>query len=52
MISWVKASAGPGPAYVAAFVVAAVWFVLAAWLVSRVKLDVVPASPPATRVEE
>jgi hypothetical protein len=30
--------AGDGPAYVAAFVIAAVWFALAAWLVSRVKL--------------
>ncbi|RKT20424.1 hypothetical protein B0G69_3719 [Paraburkholderia sp. RAU2J] len=38
MLSWVKAFAGPGPAYVLAFAVAAVWFVLADWLVSRVKL--------------
>jgi hypothetical protein len=38
MLSWVKAFAGTGPAYVAAFVAAAVWFVLAAWLVSRVSI--------------
>lgn len=38
MLSWVKGLAGAGPAYVAAFVVAAVWFVLAAWLVSRIRI--------------
>jgi hypothetical protein len=38
MLSWVKGFAGAGPAYVAAFVVAAVWFVLAAWLVSRIRI--------------
>lgn len=52
MISWVKAGAGPGLAYVAAFAAAAVWFVLAAWLVSRVEFDVEPECPPATSVEE
>jgi MFS family permease len=39
MLSWVKAFAGAGPAYVAAFAVAAGWFVLAAWLVSRIRID-------------
>jgi Na+/melibiose symporter-like transporter len=38
MLSWVKAFAGTGPAYVAAFVIAAGWFVLAAWLVSRIRI--------------
>ncbi len=38
MLSWVKAFAGAGPAYVVAFIVAAVWFVLAAWLVSRIRI--------------
>ena len=38
MLSWVKTFAGPGPAYVVAFAVAAMWFVFAAWLVSRVRL--------------
>ncbi|MGF6781794.1 MFS transporter [Paraburkholderia sp. GAS334] len=38
MLSWIKSFAGAGPAYVTAFIVAAVWFALAAWLISRVKL--------------
>jgi len=38
MLSWVKGFAGAGPAYVVAFAIAAAWFVLAAWLVSRVRL--------------
>ncbi|RZF29170.1 MFS transporter [Paraburkholderia sp. UYCP14C] len=38
MLSWVKAYAGAGPAYVVAFVVAAGWFVLAALLVSRIRI--------------
>jgi Na+/melibiose symporter-like transporter len=38
MLSLVKTIAGPGGAYVVSFAVAAVWFVLAAWLVSRIKL--------------
>jgi Na+/melibiose symporter-like transporter len=38
MLSLVKTIAGPGPAYVVSFAVAAVWFVLAAWLVSHIKM--------------
>lgn len=38
MLSWVKSLAGTGAAYTAAFAIAAVWFVLAAWLVSRVRI--------------
>ena len=38
MLSCVKAFAGAGTAYVAAFVLAAMWFVLAAWLVSRIRI--------------
>jgi Na+/melibiose symporter-like transporter len=38
MLSWVKAFAGAGPAYVVAFVVAAGWFVLAAVLVARIRI--------------
>jgi hypothetical protein len=37
-LSWMKMLAGPGPAYVMSFALAAVWFVLAASLVSRIKL--------------
>jgi hypothetical protein len=42
MLSWVKSIAGTGAAYTAAFATAAVWFVLAAWLVSRIKLSSQP----------
>ncbi|MEX3855049.1 MFS transporter [Paraburkholderia sp. BR10923] len=38
MLSWVKALAGAGTAYVVAFVVAAGWFVLAAWFVSHIRI--------------
>ena len=37
-LSWMKTLAGLGPAYVMSFAVAAVWLVLAASLVSRIKL--------------
>jgi MFS family permease len=37
-LSWMKTLAGLGPAYVMSFAVAAIWLVLAASLVSRIKL--------------
>ncbi|WP_246279331.1 MFS transporter [Paraburkholderia ultramafica] len=39
MLSWVKSIVGTSAAYTVAFATAAVWFVLAAWLVSRIKLS-------------
>ncbi|PTB20114.1 MFS transporter [Trinickia symbiotica] len=38
MLSWVRTLAGAGPAYIVSFAVAAGWFVLAAWFVSRIRL--------------
>ncbi len=38
ILSWIKMRAGAGSAYIVSFALAAGWFVLAAWLVSRIRL--------------
>jgi hypothetical protein len=38
MLSWVRTLADAGAAYIVSFAVAAGWFVLAAWFVSRIRL--------------